>query len=762
MRKIRSKLLVLLLGMALVPMILVGLVHRLTMDQLSRKLSGTSRRAIEDQADTSETVLEELGDESQQALVDTARANLQRIVEDYSQILDRNSRILELALRLQATEAEQCLAEPAPADAKVLMASSFDTGQGVPSDSAPSPVHRMAAGPDKLRPMRVAYSAQAFLPVRGVSASSLRDDMARLSPMSTAYRQIHDAVGGLVFWQFTALGKGLHCTYPAHGGYPADYDPRLRPWYTLAKERFEKGNAEVWLPPSVDVTTGDRMLSLSKAIRYPDGTFAGVTGIDVLVDTIFHGLKLPTPWMRKSASMLVLPGRFLAAYADRQLVILVRKRYPAPKADWRRPVTLEELHAADRTKLEQIITASLAGRSGVVRMPYEGTDSLWAYGPSLSGVFPLVIVPYPLVVERAREAKDKMLARTTHVEAAAVRRIEGIDNEFASRTLTALQISGAIALVVLAVAALVAIRSAHSVTEPIQKLADAVGRLSAGDYDATVDVHTHDEIQDLAEAFNAMGPRLREREAMKRSLALAMEIQQGLLPQQAPTCPGVDVAGRSVYCDETGGDYYDFIDLMELGPGRIGIALGDVTGHGIGAALLMASARAVLRSHAVSHGMDLVKLFDALNLHLVHDTGDARFMTLFYGILDESNRSLIWASAGQDPAMLLRAGSDEVEELPNTGPPLGVVDGVRFGQEGPVTLSDGDICLVGTDGIWEARNEQSEEFGKQRLYEVMRAHRDASAEEIRQAVVDAVNAFRESHPQEDDITLVVLKARPAE
>jgi sigma-B regulation protein RsbU (phosphoserine phosphatase) len=251
---------------------------------------------------------------------------------------------------------------------------------------------------------------------------------------------------------------------------------------------------------------------------------------------------------------------------------------------------------------------------------------------------------------------------------------------------------------------------------------------------------------------------LGERDRMKKSLAVAMEIQQHLLPQADPQLEGFDIAGKSLYCDETGGDYYDFIRLGDIGADKLGIAVGDITGHGIAAALLMASARGVLRSHAARHGTDLDELFGAINLHLVRDTGDERFMTLFYGILDVAQRTLTWTSSGHDPALWLRRQRGEIQELPNTGIPLGILEEARYTQGGPVTLDHGDIIVIGTDGIWEARDPAEEMFGKDRLRQILSAQADSPSAEIHAAIVEAVRIFQGTAPRDDDITLVVIKA----
>jgi sigma-B regulation protein RsbU (phosphoserine phosphatase) len=321
-----------------------------------------------------------------------------------------------------------------------------------------------------------------------------------------------------------------------------------------------------------------------------------------------------------------------------------------------------------------------------------------------------------------------------------------------------LTITGIILLVVIAAVVLVAYRTSRAVTRPITKLTAAAENLARGDYESPVDIRTGDEFQVLADTFNHMAPRLRERERMQQSLALAMEVQQNLLPQEPPRLEGFEIAGKSDYCEETGGDYYDFIDLVDIGPGTLGIAVGDVSGHGVGAALLMASARAVLRSHAVHHGQDLGRLFTELNRHLVADTADEQFITLFYGVLDAKSRTLSWTSGGHDPALWLRRESGAIEELPNTGIPVGVLDAARYEQAGPITLTAGDIILVGTDGIWEATSPEGVAFGKDRLRKLLAGVADMSAAELRATITCAVHDFRGASPQEDDITLVVIKA----
>ena len=148
-----------------------------------------------------------------------------------------------------------------------------------------------------------------------------------------------------------------------------------------------------------------------------------------------------------------------------------------------------------------------------------------------------------------------------------------------------------------------------------------------------------------------MADGLKDRMRLRHALNLAMEVQQNLLPSQKPKVRGIDMAARSQYCDETGGDYYDYLDVEEMGKNTLFVALGDVMGHGIAAAMLMATARGVLRSHVQQRG-SLGDLLTHVNRLLVADTGGTRFMTMFLGVVDVSSMSLRWASAGHDQPLI--------------------------------------------------------------------------------------------------------------
>jgi len=245
----------------------------------------------------------------------------------------------------------------------------------------------------------------------------------------------------------------------------------------------------------------------------------------------------------------------------------------------------------------------------------------------------------------------------------------------------------------------------------------------------------------------------------KKALALAGEVQRSLLPRESPKVLGLDIAGRNVCCDEVGGDYYDFF-LQQDGAGNcFSVAVGDITGHGVDAALLMSSARAFLRMH-VSQDVSIAEIVGSMNSHLVVDVMQSgRFMTLFYLSISSDLQSLEWVRAGHDPAILYDPVTDEFAELMGPGMALGIEPDYPFTVNRREGLHDGHVIAIGTDGVWETCNVNGEMFGKERFKTLLRNHADRPAAEILNAVFSSLEEFRTGRKADDDITLVLVKVQ---
>jgi sigma-B regulation protein RsbU (phosphoserine phosphatase) len=221
----------------------------------------------------------------------------------------------------------------------------------------------------------------------------------------------------------------------------------------------------------------------------------------------------------------------------------------------------------------------------------------------------------------------------------------------------------------------------------------------------------------------------------------------------------VDIAGRSIYCDQTGGDFFDFLEVGSSENHEIGSVVGDVSGHGVPSALLMATARALMRQRSLLPGGP-AQVVGNVNMHLSRDIEDSgQFMTLFYLVIDPVQRSLKWVRAGHEPAVLYDPIRDVFEELRGSGVALGVDETWKYREECRSGLLNGQVILIGTDGIWESRNSEGRMFGKDALLDLIRKNAVYSAEEILSAIIDSVKHFQQDVEPEDDITLVVAKIK---
>jgi sigma-B regulation protein RsbU (phosphoserine phosphatase) len=264
------------------------------------------------------------------------------------------------------------------------------------------------------------------------------------------------------------------------------------------------------------------------------------------------------------------------------------------------------------------------------------------------------------------------------------------------------------------------------------------------------------ELSELSTELNQMASGLKERMELERALGLATDVQQCLLPETTPRVRGFDVASRSRYCDTTGGDYFDFIDVARLPEGGLMVAVGDVTGHGIASALIMASARAAVRAYAADEP-NLGTLMTKVNRVFSADSRHGRFMTLALLAADRPTGPFRWASAGHDATIGYDPVADEFFELEGGDFPLGVVDDNAFEEYRRDSLPAGTILLLGTDGIWETANSAGEAYGKDRLRAAMRTARSGSADDVATAVESDLSAFRGEGNVLDDITMVVIK-----
>jgi serine phosphatase RsbU (regulator of sigma subunit) len=242
-----------------------------------------------------------------------------------------------------------------------------------------------------------------------------------------------------------------------------------------------------------------------------------------------------------------------------------------------------------------------------------------------------------------------------------------------------------------------------------------------------------------------------EKHRIEQQLSIAKEVQLALLPVADPVLEGYDIAGMNVPTWEIGGDYFDYLPQPD---GRLGVAIADVSGKGVPAALIMATFRAALRAQRVS-GVPLDATASRLNRILLDSMDSARFVTAFYGLLEPRTGALAFANCGHNPPLLLRADGPR-DVLASGGPALGMWDAATF-VPGTASVQPGDILVLYTDGVIEVMNAAGEIFGVDRLEQVIRGGPTGSSQRLVQAVVDATRAFCGRPGYEDDFTLVIIR-----
>jgi sigma-B regulation protein RsbU (phosphoserine phosphatase) len=710
---LRQKLFLLLALIALVPLaVLAGLEFRASLN-----------------------VADQLAAQNRNAMVEDITQLLARNVQANSRFLNQQADIVELSLQLQAAVVDRALSEPPPG-VPLYFAAQFD---GPPAHWPPqTTLARLGAAPQR---MAVSTAVASVMLPHGVPLAGKHDNLARLMSTTGTLRKLALDHPGLFLAQFTALETGERDNFPGHGNYPAGYDSRKRSWYRAVK----KSNQREWTP-NFSASTKQLTFIAARPVHHPDGAFAGVAAIEIPIVDVLSSLDRTTQRQERAgasslgrvadevATILVVPIATAKGKPPNALRVLAQHSYQKQAADWTATPAFETIAGSDSGAYGQLIGDVDAGRSGIARMAYNGRDSLWAISPVPAlGAAILVVLPYDLILAAAD-------AGSMAVRAAANDQLRD---------------SAIVSLLMLALLAVIAYYVSGFATKPIRELALVAARIGGGDLTARATVRGTDEIAALATAFNAMVPQLQDGLRMQHGLELARAVQQNLLPVRPPLIPGFDIAGASEYCDETGGDYYDFVDLSRAGDQRVEIAVGDVSGHGIGAALLMASVRAALRASidgADSPGASI----ERANRLLCADVADGSFMTLVLALIDASAGTIGWVNAAHDAPAIYHRDTDTFLASGGADVPIGIDPEWPY-SEHALQLPAGDFVIaIGTDGIWETEDAAGTPFGRSRFRELVRTSAALSAAEICRIIMAEVAAYRGDVPPADDVTLVVI------
>jgi sigma-B regulation protein RsbU (phosphoserine phosphatase) len=299
----------------------------------------------------------------------------------------------------------------------------------------------------------------------------------------------------------------------------------------------------------------------------------------------------------------------------------------------------------------------------------------------------------------------------------------------------------------------------RTITRAVGDLYSATLRVRRGDFTHRIRVQQHDQLGALGESFNEMTASVseliqeqRQRQRLENELSIAREVQEQLFPRSLPELPGLQLAAICRPARTVSGDYYDFI---RLSPSRLGIALADISGKGISAALLMASLQASLRSNAALDGHNgTAELVERVNQHLFKNTSDDRYATFFYAVYDSDVRSLTYTNAGHLAPFFVNAGN--VQQLDEGGTVVGLFEEVPYTQ-GTLKVTPGSVLVAFSDGLTEPENVYGEEFGMERLKQEILRQANVAPPRLAENLIAAAEQWAGSAEQADDMTVLVAR-----
>jgi sigma-B regulation protein RsbU (phosphoserine phosphatase) len=499
------------------------------------------------------------------------------------------------------------------------------------------------------------------------------------------------------------------------------YDPRQSPWYKAA---IEAGKA-TWTDPYARADKDSLRIKLAlgyaKPIRDSRGNIFGVMNAELTLESITLYLVKLSVGRTGKAFLIDQRGRLIATSTG--VPIRDTDNFPVIAS-----AAADRQIAAAATLLEKEFGS------------YEAIEGSYQLKLDINGE------PYLLMISpSAHETGLTWIIATLVPESDFLAEIK-------AGRYRHIRIGGLAVMITLLIGLVVAAISIW----PMMDLVSFVHRIDQGDLEQELELEYSTEFVQLSKQINAMTAGLRDRMRLRSSLALAQEVQQNLLPSGMPEIKGLDISGHATYCDETGGDYFDFLKIAGQPETTAAIAVGDVVGHGVAAAMLMATARGILRSRCRTPGT-LAELLTHLNSLLVEDTGGDRFMTMLLMTVDAKRKEMCWATAGHDTPIVYDPATDHFSEISGSGMSLGLVKKAVYQEHLFTDVQPGQVIMALTDGLWEAFNRDGEMFGKDRVRNLVRRFANLSAAEMSEQINAELSRFLDAKSPDDDLTFVIVK-----
>ncbi|MCG6929920.1 MAG: SpoIIE family protein phosphatase [Desulfofustis sp.] len=496
----------------------------------------------------------------------------------------------------------------------------------------------------------------------------------------------------------------------------------------ITETLFTDSSEIVWIvgDAAVEEPAEALVVTLGQQVVNENGNSLGIISMSVDIMALLEQVKPVSSWAQYTHSLLLGGGSDQDASSHLPVLAIRsaphRERWSVARFGFTPPPSYDQ-------EISALLKGQQYGETGYVRIPYKGEPALWAFSGTRIGLGIMNILPEREVLFKIARHPGR-LGKWLSLDSLLI-----------------------VSMVVIFMVIVAAYRS-RSMLEPFFQMISAFKRVSSGDFSARLGFQAKDERQMVADAFNSMTEQLEEGIRMRQGLAVAEEVQHNFFPQICSAVNGLDIGVRISYSEETGGDY---IDVIEGGDEKVCVVVGDVVGHGIGAALLMATVRALVRGR-YEVDTNLASLISSVNERLAADMEDTgRFVTLFILEIDTRTSSISWVRAGHDPAWLLRREKKTLTNLGGPGLILGLDGTFQYKLNEMSGLEPGDTILIGTDGIWETSSPEGEWFGKQRVEQVLQEHSDQSALQLCDRLIEEIDRFRGTQRQEDDVSVAIVK-----
>jgi len=704
--KITTKILLTLLGLSIVSLIIFYYVSLSNMTQLGdyalESNTNLGNRAVNDSAN---------------ALEKQAEANLLQLATDQAAISNTLFKRVEDEVHVLSSFASELYRNP----------QSFSSRRSYSQSEKPADI----------------YAASVYLLAPGVYTEATQKEIDLLSNMDTVFTPIRQNDANLT-WTYIVTKSGVMRIYPWCTGIDPSFDFRERPYYINSMACC----AISWTDLYVDVATGELMVTCYEPVYDINGNPIAAIGADVELTAMNERIINTQVGQSGYAFVIDKKGNFIA-----------RPGLSHENARWNEDFKTGNVF--DNASLSNLGQNMTAGKTGVLRCNLEDDEKYIAYAPITSAGWSIgVVMPVEEIIAPANAAKSLINTAIKDTQKNTTQQITNMRNMFIATFVAILLIISAIAFML-----------AKRITKPILSLSKGAKIVGSGNLNYQLDVKSGDEIQDLANSFNKMTSDLKihiqelqkttaAKERIESELRIATEIQTSMVPRTFPPFPDrkeIQIFATMKPAKEIGGDFFDFFFVDE---NKLCLLIGDVCGKGIPAALFMAISKTLLKTEA-QRGFSPDEILLRTNEILYPDNDNSMFLTVFCAILDVKTGEMRYANGGHNPPLIYRSGQKfEFITMPK-GFVIGAMPDIKFGSY-DLTLGQGDIIFMYTDGVTEAMNPQSQLFSEARLKQCLSDFEERDVTEIIHRIRAEVESFSQDMPQSDDITMLALRFKGRE